>query len=133
MRRVTTHVYGDETGGQVAVVEVHEVEGDEMPRHVHANEDELVYVLAGVVKVRLGDTLQRLEPGASRLLRRGIEHGYTIESREVHLLIVLLPAGSELFFHEQRASRTTDGVEGLIAVAARYGIAITGPPRSTKA
>jgi quercetin dioxygenase-like cupin family protein len=126
-RTLTMRVYGDDPGGRVAIVEMRVVEGEEMPRHLHTNEDELLSVLDGVVAVWVGDMLHRLQPGGYQLLRRGTEHGDTVESREAHLLIVLLPAESERFFQEVRALLTTDGLEGVIGVAARYGIAITGP------
>ena len=126
-RRVMTLVRGEATGGRLAVVELHEVQGHEPPRHLHANEDEIVYVLAGALTVCVGEDVHRATAGACLFLPRGTEHGYAVESGSARLLVVLLPAGFERFFEEADAAPSEAGVERLIAVAARYGVAITGP------
>ncbi len=119
---------GDATNGRLAVVELHEVRGHEPPRHLHANEDEIVYVLEGVLTVWVGADAHRATVGSCLFLPRGTEHGYAVESAGARLLVVLAPAGLEGFFAEAGVSRTGTGVERLIGVAARYGVAITGPP-----
>ena len=126
-RRATTLVRGDATGGRLAVVELHEVRGHEPPRHLHADEDELVYVLEGELTVCVGEEVHRAPAGTCLFLPRGTDHGYAVESATARLLVVLAPAGPEGFVGEATASADADGVERLIATAARYGVAITGP------
>ena len=126
-RRAVIRMRGEATGGRLAVVELHEVKGHEPPRHLHANEDEVVYVLEGALTVCVGADTQRAIAGTCLFLPRGTEHGYALESGSARLLVVLAPAGLEGFFEEADASPSKAGVERLIAVAARYGVAITGP------
>lgn len=126
-RRVTMLVRGDETGGQLAAVELHQAPGQEPPSHIHTNEDEIVYVLEGHLTFWIGDDEHRVVAGACVFLPRGIEHGYAVESEAARLLVVVAPAGSEGCFGEVEATSSPAGIERLIAVAARYGITLTGP------
>ena len=127
VRRAMTLVRGEATGGRLAVVELHEARGHEPPRHLHAHEDEVVYVLEGALTVCVGEDVHRATAGTCLFLPRGIEHGYAPESGWTRLLVVLIPAGLEGFFEDADVSPSRAGVERLIAVAARYGVAITGP------
>lgn len=127
MRRETMLLRGDETGGRLAVIEFHTVQGQEPPRHVHANEDEVVYVLEGELTFWIGDDVHRATAGICLFLPRGTEHGYAVVSGVARLLVVVNPAGSEEFFVQLDASQCSVDLERLIAVAARYAIAMTGP------
>ena len=127
-RRATTLLRGDSTSGRLAVVELREARGQEPPRHLHAHEDEIVYVLEGMLTVYVGETAHWASVGSCLFLPRGTEHGYAVESAEARLLVVLVPAGFERFFGEADAAPSEAGIERLIATAARYGVAITGPP-----
>lgn len=126
-RRATTLVRGEATGGRLAVVELREVRGHEPPRHLHAGEDEVVYVLEGELTVYVGEAVQRAAAGTCLFLPRGTDHGYAVESTVARLLVVLAPGGGEGFVGEVDSSSGGEGVEWLIATAARYGVAITGP------
>lgn len=46
------------------------------PRHVHANEDEIVYVLDGTYEMSLGDERRTVSAGGCAILPRGIPHGF---------------------------------------------------------
>ena len=129
LRRATTLVRGDATGGRLAVVELHETPGQEPPRHLHANEDEVIYVLEGALTVWVGEDARRATAGSCLVLPRGTEHGYAVES-PTRLLVVIAPAGLEALFGELDAAAGVAGLERLIAVSARYGVALTGlaPP-----
>ena len=131
-------VSGDETGGRFALVETLARRGAEPPLHLHSREDELVYVLAGRLTLRVGDVERDCPAGTGVLLARGCEHTYRVESGEARLLVLLVPAGLEGYYRELGVptdGRTGHGagdgrqdVERLVTVAARYGVAITGPP-----
>ena len=84
-------------------------------------------MLEGVLTVCVGEDVHRASAGTCLFLPRGTDHGYAVESADARLLVVLAPAGLEGFVGEAEASLGGDGVERLIAMAARYGIAITGP------
>ncbi len=127
----TVLVAGEETAGRFAVMETRERPGAEPPKHVHSREDELIYVLEGHVTFnRDGDRLDG-PAGTWLFLPRGSEHTYSVESAEARLLVVLAPAGLESY---PRESEQLDSpvaeqqkIERLVATAARYGVAITGP------
>ena len=118
---------GGETGGRLALIHTVERRGGEPPRHRHRNEDELVYVLEGVITVYADGTLYRLPAGSCLFLSRGGEHGYRVESGEARLLTVLLPAGLEGYYRELSATDAAPDIERVVTVAARYGVEITGP------
>ena len=126
-RQATTLVRGDATSGRLAVVELLEVRGHEPPCHLHANEDEVVYVLEGMLTVHVGEDARRAAAGSCLFLPRGTEHGYVVESAAARLLVVLAPAGGEGFVGEADWSSGGEGVERLVAAAARHGVTITGP------
>ncbi len=131
-------VSGDETGGRFALVETLERRSAEPPLHLHTREDEFVYVLAGCVTFCRADRDLRRGPGDGVLLPRGCEHTYRVESGEARLLVLLVPAGLEGLYRElavptngRHGPGAVDGrqdFERLVTVAARYGVAITGPP-----
>ena len=125
-----THVCGEQTGGRLAVVETRVVAGQEPPRHVHGNEDEVVYVLDGALTFEVGEERCRASAGSCMFLPRGIEHCYALESPAARLLFLLAPAGIERFFGELTGARDGMDAEHLITAAARYGVTITGPPAS---
>jgi len=131
-------VSGAQTGGRFALVQTSERRGQEPPRHVHEHEDELLYVLEGQLEVVVGEARQAVAAGAAVLLPRGIEHSFVLRSNEAALLLLLLPAGLEDYFHAASqwaieaelptGEEISPQVERLITLAARYGVTITGPP-----
>ncbi len=123
----TALVTAHQTGGRLALVEIREAGGRGVHRHVHANEDEILYVLEGELAVWVGDEAVGAAAGTCVVLPRGVEHSYVVGSAGARLLVVLAPAGLEGYFDEASAALGEVDVERLIAVAARYGVAITGP------
>ncbi|MDQ4099332.1 MAG: cupin domain-containing protein [Chloroflexota bacterium] len=119
---------GHDTEGRVALVFSIERSGCEPPLHRHRNEDEIVYVLAGELTFYVNGERRRVLTGECLLLRRGVEHGYRVESEEACLLTVVMPSGLESYFLELDKDAGTVDIERLVTVAARYGIEITGPP-----
>ena len=109
-----------------ALVASVERRGCEPPLHRHRNEDEIVYVLEGALTFYLDGELRALRAGDCLLLPRGVEHGYRVESEEARLLTVVMPAGLEGYYMEVGGHEAAGDIERLVAVAARYDIAITG-------
>ncbi len=126
----------EDTGGRFAIVETRERSGAEPPRHVHNREDEVVVVLEGRVCFYAGGKLLDRPAGTCLYLPRGCEHSFTVESQEARLLVMVSPPGLEGYYRElsrgpEAEDATTAGgmqdIERLVTVAARYGVAITGP------
>ncbi|HEY8600203.1 MAG TPA: cupin domain-containing protein [Thermomicrobiales bacterium] len=120
---------GDASGGQFAIVETHAAYGIDPPCHIHSHEDEVVYVLAGRALVQVGELFSSIGAGECLYLPRGCEHAILAESPEARLLLITLPAGIEGYYRELdlASDAEVDDVERQIAVAARYGLTITGP------
>ena len=92
-RRIAVLVAGEETGGRFALVESVEVRGAEPPRHRHHREDETLYVLAGNLRVWVGDGWTDVPAGAAGVLPRGVEHADAVATPEARVLTALVPAG----------------------------------------
>jgi quercetin dioxygenase-like cupin family protein len=119
---------GDDSDGRFALFELNLRKGDEPPMHLHTREDELLFVLDGLIEISLDGACFRLGAGASIFLPRGSEHAYALHSETARLLLVATPAGVEGFHRDLADADPGDGyVERLIVTAARYGIVITGP------
>ncbi len=127
-REATILVNGAETGGRFALVEMVEVRGAGLPRHLHHWEDEVLYVLEGELAVCVAGEWVAAPAGTAVLLPRGVEHAVAAVTAEARVLAALAPAGSE-GFHRELGEPSAGGaaLERLVAVAARYGCEITGP------
>jgi mannose-6-phosphate isomerase-like protein (cupin superfamily) len=116
------------TGGAFTVMEEVPPMVD-TPLHVHANEDEMFYVLEGEHIVHCGDQEFHLGPGGVAFLPRGIPHSQRrVVPGEGRLLALTSPAGFEGFFRElAEAERAgTLGPDAYAAASKRYGIAWLG-------
>jgi quercetin dioxygenase-like cupin family protein len=122
-------VTGQETGGQLAMIETRLEKGASQPMHVHQDEDVIVYVLAGEVAFYLDGDRHTCREGGCLVLPIGREHSFIVESVEARLLVILMPGGLERLYDELRGpdSSTVAGVERLVTAAARHGVSITGP------
>lgn len=49
-------------------------EGDKVPWHIHENEDEMFFVIDGVLEVQEKDSNTTLNSGEFYIVKRGIEH-----------------------------------------------------------
>jgi mannose-6-phosphate isomerase-like protein (cupin superfamily) len=116
------HVVSD----AVTLFEADVVPGAEPPIHVHANEDEVYYVLDGEVTFLRG--LERIEAraGDAVALPRGIQHGFAVRSTTARVLCAMTPGGLEAAFFALDGVEPTPEAFGE-AFAAR-GITFTGPP-----
>ena len=76
------HIVGELNGQYVKLVKVK----GEFVWHHHQNEDELFFVLEGVLRLDLRDGGVTLKPGEFFIVPRGVEHRPVAEE-EVHLLM----------------------------------------------
>lgn len=119
-------VRGEQTGGSYAIVE-HPVE----PRvlldpHVHQHEDELSYVLDGIIWARVGEREVEASAGSYVWKPRGVLHTFWNPGPEpARILEVISPAGFERLFEqvaellERPSERTEDEVYRLCE---QYGL-----------
>ncbi len=114
-----------DTGGAFAMLE-HPV----MPRalvhpHVHSQEDEYSYVLAGTIGARVGDaTYEELGPGSLLCKPRNVLHTFwNPTDTEARLLEIVVPAGLERFFADLGPLLEAGAdVDALRVVTDRHGL-----------
>jgi quercetin dioxygenase-like cupin family protein len=112
----------EDTAGALGLVETVIPAGHSTPLHVHADEDEAFYVLAGTVDFVCGEKTFRAESGAFAYLPRGIPHTFLgISEEPSRVLVLLLPGGLEEAFAEP--ARFQELLE-------EHHVEVVGPPLS---
>lgn len=99
--------------------------------HVHTKEDEMFFVLDGVLTVQIGDELHDLAAGGLAWGARGIPHAFANRTKDpARVMIMSIPGGAEGVFAELEAyRRTVTGApdeQALAAIMARYGATRVG-------
>ena len=116
---------GEDTAGQVAIVEHPFPVGALVPPHVHTREDEFSIVTAGAIGFRSGPDEVVLEAGGYISKPRGELHTmWNAGPTEARMIEVITPAGFERFFL-QLAEMFEAGPPDpatLEALAATYGL-----------
>ena len=123
-------IAGSDTAGGLFVMEqANSVKGGP-PRHLHHEQDELWYVLAGEYVVEIGSGRHELKPGDCILGPRRIPHAWAfIGDSPGRLLIAFTPAEmQENFERDRRAGEYRSDAEVFRA----YGMELVGPPLSIK-
>jgi mannose-6-phosphate isomerase-like protein (cupin superfamily) len=100
--------------------------------HVHANEDELFFVLDGVMTMQVGDQLHEIAAGGLAWGARATPHAFANRAKDpLRIMITWIPGGAEGLFQEMREYlQTVDGPPDPQVVAelrARYGCTHVGP------
>ena len=121
--------------GAVGLVEATVPAGHGPPIHVHANEDEIFYLLEGIYEFYLdGKTFTR-GPGESVFLPRGVPHTFRVVGKTPgRNLTIMTPGGFEQFFMEcsQRGLEVPQHMAEVKTLAASYGMQFVGPPLSAR-
>lgn len=98
------------------------------PRHLHCDQDEWFYVVAGEFLFEVGEERFRLDPGDSLLAPRHLPHVWAHVGAEVgKILIVFMPAGQmEAFFREVTKANAMPPQDPELWRA--HGMELLGPP-----
>lgn len=99
-----------DTAGRFTLIRSHAPAGDQVPLHIHADEDEYFYVLQGSYSITCGDDTFQAEPGAFVYLPRQVPHGYSVGTTAAAKLILAVPAGLEAFFDDLAAGLIPDEI-----------------------
>ena len=141
----TIKATGEQTDGRYSLVEilVPEFPKEEGLLHVHHFEDEGFYVLEGEMTFYVGDETIKARPGSFLFGPRDVPHAFTVDSGPARLLFILSPAGMEGAIREMGEPARSLSIppqpeeppdeaemERLMAIAARYGGEMLGPPPS---
>jgi Cupin domain len=100
---------------------------------VHTREDELFFVLGGVMTVQVGEQLQEIAAGGLAWGARGTPHAFANRATDpLRIMIMWIPGGAEgLFLDMREYLQTAGGAPDPQVVAdlqARYGATHVGPP-----
>ena len=121
---------GAETGGSLLVFENEVPPGEGPPLHVHEHEDEVLYVLEGDMRFRIGDDVRPAPAGSFVFVPRGVEHSWqNVGDAQGRMLIVFTPAGMERFFERFGELPAEQANMGAFAtLGASVGMGVAGPP-----
>ena len=128
---MTFKVQGTETNGAFFAFETEVAAGEGPPLHVHANEEELLYVLDGDARFRVGDEVSSAPTGSFMFVPRGVPHCFqAVGDRPARLLIVFTPSGMEGFFTglSEAIANGSDPVEAFRSSGEAVGMSVVGPP-----
>ncbi|MFF3289901.1 cupin domain-containing protein [Streptomyces sp. NPDC003023] len=125
----------EDTEGRFSLMEV--VVAQEIPRHVHHEADECVYVLSGELGVEFDDTTHTATAGQFVLLPHGVPHALRPASTPPpRVLQISSPGGWECYLEDLIEHRSRISHKGrldpaeLNRIAAPYRIAYEEPARS---
>lgn len=130
---LTFKATSEQTAGALTALDTVAAAGEGPPLHLHREEDEFIYVLAGSFAVKVGEELIEAGPGAFVLIPRGIPHTWqNVGETEGRFFAGVMPAaaGFELFFRRYaELPEAEKGVEAFARLAAETGaLEVVGPP-----
>ncbi len=102
------------------------------PPHSHSENEELLYVLEGTLRVTVGHETRDLQPGDSMVTPRGVVHGFSNPHRVMaRALVILTPDIGPQYFREVGLIINAGGVpdrDRLTATMKRFGLVPVTPP-----
>ena len=121
---ITHKVRGEQSGGGISMFESRIPPGEGPPLHVHANEEEVLYVLEGDFRFRLRDEVVAAPAGSLMFIPRGVPHTWQNAGDDYgRLLVIFTPAGMERFFDLAEGDRAAFETLGR-----ELGMTVAGPP-----
>src|SRR5579863_2224314 len=121
---------GSETAGSIMLFEETAPPGAETTFHLHRDSDEVAYVLAGEVTMKIGGEVTVGQAGSCAFFPRNVPHAWKNTGRETARIVFLYtPARAGGFFEERLEAAPTDpnGPEAN-AERERHGWQVIGPP-----
>lgn len=101
------------------------------PPHSHSDNEEIVYVLEGVLRYSVGSDTRDLVPGQSMRTPKGVVHAFSNPFEGVaRALIVLSPDIGAQFFKDVAAVVNAGGPPdkvALVGVMSKYGLVLAAP------
>jgi mannose-6-phosphate isomerase-like protein (cupin superfamily) len=88
----------EETDGAFILFEDFMTQGKTTPLHVHANEDEALYVLEGEILVHIDGSDHRVGPRGVAVAPRGVPHAFLVTSLTTRVLTLQTPGSTESFY-----------------------------------
>jgi len=107
------------------------------PAHSHTNNEEIAYVLEGMLRYSVDDEVRDLKPGERMYTPRGSVHAFSNpHDRTARALIILTPDIGAQYFRDIAAVVGAPGgpnPASMMEVMTRYGLVLRPPGRSATA
>lgn len=100
-----------ETGGAFLMLEDRMERGKVTPMHLHANEDETIYVLEGELLVNADGEEHRVGAGGLFVAPRGLPHAFMVTSETARVLAFQTPGTGEQFYRDAGQPATADNAD----------------------
>ena len=128
---------GSVTGGGMGMFELTVPPGARVPpAHSHRDNEEIVYVLDGVLRYTVDDETRDLTPGERMYTPRGSVHAFSNpHDNPARALIILSPDIGARYFREIAAEATAPGGPDpakMAEIMTRYGL-VLAPPKPAAA
>ncbi len=132
---MTIKARAEDTAGALGLVDGTFYRGFGPPLHVHAREDEAMYVLEGEIRFRQGDRKLVAGPGTWIWQPRGVPHAFKVESDRARALVIVTPGGFEAMFEaggvplseSPEPPQQTYDPAAAAALATEFGFEVVGP------
>ena len=98
----------EQTAGTLTAFESAPAPGEGPPLHVHTDEDEVIYFLDGLFRLKIEDVVRDAPSGSFAFIPKGVPHTWqNIGDTPGRLLVMFLPAAAamEQFFEQLAAVR----------------------------
>jgi quercetin dioxygenase-like cupin family protein len=133
---LTMKATADETGGAFLLFDDSMTAGKTTPLHIHADEDEALYVLEGEILVHIDGTDHRVGAHGFAMAPRGVPHAFLVTSPTARVLTLQTPGSAEAFYRgaSESAADDTDPAGPVdfnrVRAAAEQagGMTVLGPP-----
>lgn len=125
-----------ETDGAFLLFEDVMSQGKTTPLHVHANEDETLYVLQGEILVHIDGEDHPIGPHGIAVAPRGVPHAFLVTSETARVLTLQTPGSAEAFYRGASEPASADADPSGPVDFARVreaaersgGMQVLGPP-----
>ena len=138
--RMNILLSGEQTGNAFSMIEGIMPPGGDGGLHLHELEDESMYLLSGELEVTLGDGEFILRPGETYFAPRNMPHRLrNLGSEEARTILINTPGTFDPFIKQAGIPLTgpeipllppptPEQIQGLLVLAAAFGIRILVPP-----
>ena len=101
------------TGGAISVLMGWHQPGEGPPDHVHSEQEEMFFIVAGTYEVTVGNQTATVGPGTIVLIPRNVVHRFrNVGETRACMLDWSLPGGQDRYFREIADLAGTDGFTG---------------------
>ncbi|HMP79595.1 MAG TPA: cupin domain-containing protein [Pirellulaceae bacterium] len=122
---------GDDTGGELLVFMHRNMTAKGgPPRHVHHDQDEWFYVVAGEFVAEIGDERFTMHTGDSLFAPRAVPHAWAhVGDMPGTIITTVSPVGSfETFIRDTTLLSTVPSEEEIVEAFSKHNMTIVGPP-----